>query len=84
MFPFLSEKLDMSQEIDAHKFIHSTLEHLIAFIAAARETASLFDAAKMTEIINTLKDPLVRLGLSFCSYLYHLINTVANSVQASR
>ncbi|KZP17864.1 hypothetical protein FIBSPDRAFT_933788 [Athelia psychrophila] len=58
MFPFLSQKMDMTPEIDAHKVIHESLEQLIAFIVVARENHSMFDAEKMTVIITTLKDPL--------------------------
>lgn len=60
LFPFLSEKLDMSGEIEQHKIIHACLEKLFAFIGAAQADPSQFDAVKMGAILTTLKDPLVR------------------------
>lgn len=63
MLSFLSQKMDMTPEIDEHKVIHEGLEQFIAFIAVARGNAAMFDAANMTAIINAIRDPLVPISV---------------------
>lgn len=68
VFPFLSTRLDFSQEIEAHKTIHARLDELLATIRSAKADTSLFNAEKLKEMMVTLKEPLV----SFCIYFYWL------------
>lgn len=59
VFPFLNKKLDFSPEIETHKVIHAGLHELLAIIHAAKANTDLFDAAKLKEMMLTLKEPLV-------------------------
>jgi len=60
LFPFLNTKLDFSSEIDDHKFIHDYLDRLDTLIKEAQVDHSKFNPQKMIQLMDELKDPLVK------------------------
>lgn len=58
VFPVLQTKIDMSIEIEQHKFIHDSLDETLALIRSGKANPSKFDHAKMKEILEKLKGPL--------------------------
>ena len=60
MFPFLQQKIDMSTEIEEHKFIQTSLNEMLTLVHAAQADLSKFDAPKLKEIMENMKAPLAR------------------------
>jgi len=58
LFPFLSEKMDFSGEVEQHKVIHEALGKLLAIIHDAQTNPSKFDHAEMNALMTTIKEPL--------------------------
>ena len=50
----------MSTEIEAHKFIHTSLDEILVILRAAKADLSKFDAPKLKEIMEKMKGPLAR------------------------
>lgn len=69
VFPFLNQNLDFSGEIEAHKTIHAALDELLPFIRKAKAQPSTFDSIKMKQMMEHLREPLVRLF----DFLKHLL-----------
>lgn len=59
MFPFLNEKMDFSEEAAAHEIIHADLGRLTATLNEFQADLSKFDAAKIRQMMEELKGPLV-------------------------
>lgn len=60
VFPVLKQKLDISHEVESHRIIHTDLEEVIRFINGAQKKPNIFDADKLREMMEKLREPLVR------------------------
>ena len=60
IFPFLNQKLDFGKEAEEHKGIHDALDRFGALIAAARADKTKFDPSALAQILEKLREPLVR------------------------
>jgi hypothetical protein len=66
VFPFLNQKLDFSEEKEAHRVIHHHLDGLLESIQAAKADPSKFDAPALKTAMVDFKPPLES------SFLYRL------------
>jgi len=58
VFPFLNQKLDFSEEAEAHKVIHDALDKLYAMVEEGRNSPNSFDSKKLKELMEGLREPL--------------------------
>lgn len=59
--------MDFSNELSAHEKIHAALDTVIAAIEEAKKDHSKFKPDELRELVEKLKEPLVRLSTSLCT-----------------
>lgn len=59
IFPFLNEKLNFSDEAEAHKAIHAHLDTVGEYIHKAQADFTLFDPKELKRLIKELQTPFV-------------------------